>query len=83
MKIDLPTFSIIVPAHNRPETLAKCLNALTSLSYPSDCFEVIVVDDDSALPIEPVVASFGASSNITLLATAQSRAGSCTQFRRH
>lgn len=67
MKIDLPTFSIIVPAHNRPETLAKCLNALTSLSYPSDCFEVIVVDDGSVLPLEPVVASFGASSNITLL----------------
>jgi len=67
MKIDLPTFSIIVPARNRPETLAKCLDALTSLSYPSNCFEVIVVDDDSSLPLEPVVAPFAVSSNITLL----------------
>ena len=67
MRKNLPTFSIIVPAHNRPDTLAKCLNALTSLSYPSDCFEVIVVDDDSALPLEPVVAPFAVSSNIILL----------------
>ncbi len=67
MRKDQPTFSIIVPAHNRPDKLAKCLNALTSLSYPSDCFEVIVVDDGSTLPLEPVVAPFAVSSNIILL----------------
>jgi len=67
MTKDRPTFSIIVPAHNRPDRLAKCLNALTSLSYPSDCFEVIVVDDGSTLPLEPVVAPFAVSSNIILL----------------
>jgi len=40
-------FSIIVPTRNRPLQLRACLEALASLNYPGDRFEVIVVDDGS------------------------------------
>jgi GT2 family glycosyltransferase len=41
----VPVFSVIVPTYRRPERLAACLRALAALDYPSDRFEVIVVDD--------------------------------------
>jgi len=37
-------FSVIVPTHNRKETLARCLQALSEQDYPN---EIIVVDDGS------------------------------------
>ena len=51
-----PCFSIIIPTYNRPERLANCLNAIAKLDYPSDRFEVIVVDDGSNTPLDEVVA---------------------------
>jgi len=41
-------FSVIIPTFNRPESLGRCLAALSRLSYPRDEFEVIVVDDGGA-----------------------------------
>jgi cellulose synthase/poly-beta-1,6-N-acetylglucosamine synthase-like glycosyltransferase len=40
-------FSIIVPFRNEAENLPKLLNSFSKLNYPSDLFEVILVDDDS------------------------------------
>jgi len=62
-----PFFSIIVPTYRRPEQLTTCLEALARLDYPSDRFEVIVVDDGSATPPEAVVARFRVALNVTLL----------------
>lgn len=62
--INLPTFSIIVPTYNRPLQLWRCLQALSVSKYPSDRFEVVVVDDGSTMPLEPVIAEFQAKMAI-------------------
>lgn len=43
----LPAVSVIIPTCNRKAFLLETLNTLAQQSYPSDCFEVIVVDDGS------------------------------------
>ena len=48
-------FSIIVPTFQRPDRLCRCLAALSSMDYPLDRYEVIVVDDGSDPPVEPLV----------------------------
>ena len=39
--------SVIIAARNEEDAILNCLNALAKQSYPSDKFEVIVVDDAS------------------------------------
>jgi GT2 family glycosyltransferase len=45
MMSNLPTYSVIVPTHNRRAQLFQCLEALQVLDYPVDLYEVIVVND--------------------------------------
>lgn len=52
-----PTLSVIVPVYNSTAFLRQCLAALAESQY--DDFEVLVVDDGSTEPVEPVVAEFG------------------------
>ena len=73
MQANLPFFSIIVPTNARPMPLSACLEALANLTYPHDRFEVIVVDDGSATPPDPLVSSFQSRCNVRLLR--QSHAG--------
>ncbi|GHO81113.1 hypothetical protein KSD_88840 [Ktedonobacter sp. SOSP1-85] len=40
---DLPLVSVIIPTHDRPETLASCLEGVLAQHYPR--FEVLVVDN--------------------------------------
>ena len=40
-----PTYSVVVPTHNRRSQLFQCLEALQVLDYPADLYEVIVVND--------------------------------------
>lgn len=68
MTHEQPFFSIIIPTYNRPERLANCLQSIAQLNYPPNRFEVIVVDDGSEMPIEPVVTSFGKQLNLTAIA---------------
>lgn len=58
-------FSIIIATHARPQQLTECLESLTRLDFPSDQFEVIVVDDDSDPPIEAVALQFAGKLNLT------------------
>jgi GT2 family glycosyltransferase len=39
--------SIIVPTYNRPDALARTLDALRAMDYPADRLEIIVVDSGS------------------------------------
>jgi GT2 family glycosyltransferase len=55
--------TVIIPTYNRPEQLAECLRALSAQDHPS--FEVIVVDDGSAVPASSVVASFSDRLHVT------------------
>ena len=43
-------FSIIVPTHKRSEQIVQCLESISMINYPKDCFEVIVIDDGYTLP---------------------------------
>ena len=52
--------SFVVPTFKRPAALAETLAALVALDYPSDRYEVIVVDDGSDESTRDVVDRFGA-----------------------
>ena len=42
-----PTLSIIIPTYNRKDLLHETLNSLAQQTYPSNHFEIIIVDDGS------------------------------------
>ena len=67
------SFSIIIPAHGRPNGLSNCLRAICDLDYPRDLFEVIVVDDGSAVPLESTCEHF--YNKLNLLFLSQHNAG--------
>lgn len=48
----VPFVSVIIPVFNDTERLRACLAALTQQTYPSDRFEVIVIDNGSTIPVE-------------------------------
>lgn len=60
-------FSVIITTFNRPAALARCLAALSRSDYPNDKFEVIVVDDGSAEPLEEIVARFSKEMSVRLI----------------
>lgn len=70
-----PLFSIIIPTYNRPGQLLTCVAALARLDYPRDRFEVIIVDDGSALLPEAGIASFRDRLHISLLQQANAGPG--------
>jgi glycosyltransferase involved in cell wall biosynthesis len=41
---ELPFLSVVIPTHNRAEVLARCLASLASQDYPTDRWELLVVD---------------------------------------
>lgn len=43
----LPTFSLIVPVKNEEKVIGRLLTALSSLEYPGDKKEVVVIEDGS------------------------------------
>ena len=65
-----PQVSVIIPTHNRPGPLAAFLQALSEQDFPSDRFEVVVVDDGSDTPLEASIAPFRTKLDIMLLSQA-------------
>ncbi|MGG6297994.1 glycosyltransferase [Leptolyngbya sp. AN02str] len=53
-----PKVSIIIPVFNDVEGLERCLSALEQQTYPSDRYEIIVVDNGSAQSIAPIAAKY-------------------------
>jgi len=45
---DLPTVSILIPAHNEAVVIRKTLQAMIRLDYPKELLEVIVINDNSS-----------------------------------
>lgn len=66
-------FSVIIPTYGRPERLRQCLAGLAAMNYDSKEFEVIVVDDGSPEPVEPVVHSL--QDRLALTSLRQENAG--------
>jgi GT2 family glycosyltransferase len=62
----LPFTSVVVPTFNRPEPLRACLAALAALRYPRARFEVIVVDDGGAAPLDALVEPYEARLRLRL-----------------
>ena len=60
-------FTVIIPTYNRIEKLEQCLLALIEQDYPSDLFDVVVVDDGSDTDLESVIATARAHLPLTLL----------------
>jgi cellulose synthase/poly-beta-1,6-N-acetylglucosamine synthase-like glycosyltransferase len=46
--VDCPFVTVVVPTHNRRESLRECLDSVFQQIYPADMFEVLVVDDGSS-----------------------------------
>ncbi len=59
--------SVIIPTHNRPETLRNTLVALGEQTLPADRFEVLVVDDGSAENHRVPLRAFRESFDFTLI----------------
>jgi cellulose synthase/poly-beta-1,6-N-acetylglucosamine synthase-like glycosyltransferase len=57
----LPFVSVIVPARNEADNIARTVRNLRALSYPEDRLEVIVVDDGSTDETAAIAKAAGAS----------------------
>lgn len=44
----LPTFSVIIPAHNEEHTLLRSIQSVVDTRYPKDQLEIVVMDDGSS-----------------------------------
>ena len=40
-------FTILIPARNEEKNITACLQSMEYLNYPSDLFEILVIDDFS------------------------------------
>ncbi|MBC7790576.1 MAG: glycosyltransferase [Anaerolineae bacterium] len=70
MHRQLPFCSVIVPTRGRNKQLAACLAALAAQDYPSDSFEVIVVDDGSPSSPEEVVSPLRGKLGVSVISQA-------------
>lgn len=62
------TISIVVAARNEAENIADCIEALLAQDYPSDKYEIIVVDDRSEDRTAEIVKKYAEShENLRLL----------------
>jgi len=52
------TFSVVAASLHEYAHIRSCLNALAAQEYPTESFEVVVVDDGSPVPLAPAVAEF-------------------------
>jgi glycosyltransferase involved in cell wall biosynthesis len=60
-------FSVVVPTYRRPHELRKLLEALSQQTFAKDKFQVIVVDDGGAIPLDAIIAPFQRVLNLTLV----------------
>jgi GT2 family glycosyltransferase len=51
-----PHFSIVIPTFRRPDALRECVASLLAVDYPSEAFELIVVDDEGEGRAAPALA---------------------------
>jgi len=63
----MPKVSVVIPTRNRPEAIVRCLDALATQRFPSDDFEVIVVDDGSNPPLTLEVGRWSSRFDLKLI----------------
>ncbi len=65
-----PTVSVIVAARNEESNIARCLESLSRLTYPKECREILVIDDQSTDGTVTIVEEFRSRiPGLRLLAT--------------
>ena len=67
MRIEEPSFSIIIPTYRRPDALRVCVQALCELDYPRSGLEVIIVDDGGMVPLQPLLEPFAERLRMKIL----------------
>lgn len=65
----------IVPTHERPADLRRCLQTLREQQLPDGVLEVIVVDDGSPTAVAPLVAEVAATSAVPMRCERQPLSG--------
>jgi GT2 family glycosyltransferase len=68
-----PLFSVLIPTFARVEQLKACLHSLSWLVTPPELVEVIVIDDESPIPVEQALLGFPVPFRLRVLR--QERAG--------
>jgi len=66
--------SIIIPARNEAKDITACLRSISANNYPSDKFEIILIDDHSEDETSKI-ASLLEISNLTILKQEENRQG--------
>ena len=71
--------SIIIPTYNRRDILVKCLASLFDQTYPSDSYEVILVDDGSTDATDEMVRSLRPTCRFVYLKQENKRQAAATR----
>lgn len=64
---DLPFVSVIIPTYHDWNNLKLCIGALKCQTYPEDCFEIVIVNNDP----EDMPQAFDLTANCRLLSEAK------------
>jgi glycosyltransferase involved in cell wall biosynthesis len=72
--VTAPGWSVVVPTHNRPQSLAFCIAALLRLEPPADGFEIVVVNDGGVAP-PPAVRSLAENVGVAIQFLTQPNTG--------
>ena len=78
-------FSIMIPASNEEQVISNTLDAVFRMDYPSDKFDVLVIDDGSVDKTPQILEHYKSNfSNLSILrvATEESRKGKSTALNR-
>jgi glycosyltransferase involved in cell wall biosynthesis len=76
-----PLLTVAIPAYDNGHLLRLALRSLTRQTMPADRFEVVVVDDGSQPPLEPVIAEFTGTLDIVHIRQSRNRGRSVTRNR--
>jgi glycosyltransferase involved in cell wall biosynthesis len=78
---DTPLVSVVLPTYDRPERLRRALESVAAQTYPR--VELVVVDDCSPTPLEPVVDAVDLATleRVVYRRNEQNRGGNATRNR--
>jgi len=76
-------FSVIIPARNEEAIIGSCLSSILQQNYPSELFELIVVNDHSTDNTEPIIRSLQKEyANLQLINLADHLNGELNSYKK-
>ena len=57
---DYPSCSILIPAHNEEKVIAKTIESMLRLEYPTDKLKIIIINDGSADGTKEIIQHYAA-----------------------